>query len=284
MTAIRLISQDYKLILPTQPEYRHWSKILIKERIEKDSIIRDITVHDDKYHFCPSTVAIYNFKDDPILGEYKTVIIDVEQGIILSRKSTRSILHSYSTKVLLSGLSLQKFLAKNIGLISYHSLSLVHLVFFSMHTYTKNNTDWVGLHFFQNFFASDNTIEFSSIPIDGINFTFSFDHKNPCIHQRIRESLMHNATLLHQAHHYHESIVWKCNGRSHHTGSMIFNPYFITRTHSLVSPNFKYIIDQMIHDWHYIYVKHIAHEYDMSYLIKDHPLLYQVVKRKRQNY
>lgn len=131
MTDIRLYSQYKRLVLPTQPEYRHWSKTLIKKRIEEDPIIRDITVHDDKYHFCPSTVAIYNFKDEPILGKYKTVIIDVEQGIILCKKSTRSILHSYSTKVLLSGLSLQKLIARNMGLVSYHSLSLVHLVFFS---------------------------------------------------------------------------------------------------------------------------------------------------------
>lgn len=153
-----------------------------------------------------------------------------------------------------------------------------------MHTYTKSNTDWVGLQFFQDFFSGKNTIEFLSIPIAGINFTFSFDHKNPCIHQRIRESLMHNATLSDHAHDYHESIAWDCDGHSHHTGSMIFNQNFVTKTHSLVSLNLKYIIDQMIHDWHYIYMKHVAHEYDMACLIKDHPYFYGIVERKRQNY
>lgn len=275
--------QKPKIILPTQPEYRYWSKKLLKERVEGDPVIRDITVHDDKYHFCPSTIAIYDFHDEPLLGKYSTAIIDTENGIILCKKSTRSILRRYSTKVMLSGLSLQKLIAHNMGLLSYHSLSLVHLVFFSLHTYTKHNTDWVGLHFFRDFIIGDDIINFISIPIGGITYAFSFNHHNPCIHQRIKESLVHNATLSHQAHDYHESIAWACDRASHNNGSMIFNRNFRPQSR-LITPTLKHIIDQMIHDWHYIYMKHVANEYDMEYLIEDHSFFYRTVQRKRQNY
>ncbi|MGN1272412.1 MAG: hypothetical protein ACI4T3_04705 [Lactobacillus sp.] len=284
MNDIRLSKQDHKLILPTQPEYRHWSKTLVKERVENDPVIRDITVHDDKYHFCPSTIAIYDFHDEPLLGKYETVIIDTEQGIILCKKPTRSMLHRYSTKVMLSGLSLQKIVARSIGLLSYHSLSLVHLVFFSMHTYTNHNTDWVGLHFFRDFVISDNVIRFVSITIEGYIFVFSFDHHNPCLHQRIKESLVHNATLSYRAHDYHDSIAWACDRTSHKSGSIIFNQNFLPQSRCLIMPSLKHIIDQMVHDWHYIYMKHIADEYDMSYLIEDHSFFYRAVQRKRQNY
>lgn len=165
MTDIHRHSQSCDWVLPTHIGYHHWTKQLVKEKVERDPLIQKATVYDDKYRFCRNTIAIYNFEDNPVFGKYKTVIVDYEKGFVLYKKASRSILRSYSTSTLLSGLCLQKFIARNIGLRSYLSISLVHLIFFSMQTYTKNNTDWVGLHFFQDFYVGDGTIDFLSIPI-----------------------------------------------------------------------------------------------------------------------
>lgn len=284
MTDIHRHSQSRDLVLPTHNGYRHWNKQLVKESVESYPSIKRITVYDDKYHFCRNTVAIYNFEDDPIFDKYKTVIINVKKGFVLYKKTTRALLRSYSTKTLLSGLGLQKFIARNIGLHSYHSIFLVHLVFFSMHTYTKKNTDWVGLHFFQDFFVGDNTIDFLSIPIQEINYVFSFEHNNPQIHQRIRDSLMHNSCLSRKIHEYHKAVAWDCEDHAHDTGSMIFNPDFLTKTHSLTFHTLKHIADEIIHDWIYIYMQHVADEYELECWVEDHKYFYSFLKRKHQNY
>lgn len=284
MTAIHSNETSTKVNLLTQPEYRHWSKELIKERIENDHRIRRIMVHDDKYHFCKTTIAIYNFREKPLLGEYKTVIMDTKLGIVISKKSTRAILHRYSKNILLSGLSLQKTVAHALNLHAFHSISLVHLVFFSLQAYTKNDTDWVGLHFFRDFCLEDDTIIFESIPINGVLLHFSFNHTSPTIHMRVKDSLLHNALLSKLAHNYHKSVAWECSGRTHQTGSMIFNSDFLSEKTTLLNLTLKHLVDQIIHDWHYIYMQHISNEYDMDYLIQDHPYHYRAVQRKRQNY
>lgn len=139
------IQSTFELLI--QNGYRHWSKKSFKERILADGFIRNITNYNDEYVFSPDTIAIYNFVDDPILGQYKTAILDQRYGIVLSHKSSKSVLHKYTTHVLISGLSLQKSIAHTLKLTAFHSISLVHVVFFSLQTYTKHNTDWVGLHF-----------------------------------------------------------------------------------------------------------------------------------------
>lgn len=284
MTDIHQHSQDHDLVLPTYIGYHHWTKQLVKEKVERDPLIQKATVYDDKYRFCSNTIAIYNFENNPVFGKYKTVIIDYKKGFVLYKKATRSILRSYSTGTLLSGLYLQKFIARNIGLRCYHSISLIHLVFFSLQTYTKNNTDWVGLHFFQNFSVEDNTIKFLSIPLRGINYVFTFEHNNPLIHQRIRDSLMHNSCLSRKVHEYHSAVAWDCDKQAHETGSMIFNPNFLAKTRFLTYFTLKRIADEIGHDWICIYMKHVAEEYNLKCWNEDHKYFYSFLKRKHQNY
>lgn len=140
-----------KFELLVQNGYRHWSKQLVEKRLIEDPLVRQYVVHDDEYHFNPNTIAIYNFADNPMFGKYKTVVLDKQDGIVISVKSSKSVLHKYTKHVLISGLSLQKSIARILGLASFHSISLVHLVFFSLHAYSKRNTDWVGLHFSEDF-------------------------------------------------------------------------------------------------------------------------------------
>lgn len=118
--------------LLVQNGYRHWSKQLVEKRLTEDPLVRQYVVHNDDYHFNPNTIAIYNFADNPMFGEYKTV------------------------------------------------------------AYSKKNTDWVRLHFFEDFDMQKNSITFKSIKNQ---YTLSFDNTNPCIHKRISESLQHNDIL-----------------------------------------------------------------------------------------
>lgn len=178
--------------LLVQNGYRHWSKQLVEKRLTEDPLVRQYVVHNDDYHFNPNTIAIYNFADNPMFGEYKTVVLDQKEGIVISTKLSKSVLHKYTKHVLISGLSLQKSIARILGLASFHSISLVHLVFFSLHAYSKKNTDWVRLHFFEDFDMQKNSITFKSIKNQ---YTLSFDNTNPCIHKRISESLQHNDIL-----------------------------------------------------------------------------------------
>ena len=53
------------------------------------------------------------FADNPMFGEYKTVVLDQKEGIVIS---TKSVLHKYIKHVLISGLSLQKSIARILRL------------------------------------------------------------------------------------------------------------------------------------------------------------------------
>lgn len=132
-----------------------WIPTLVKtiswKEINRRSVSSTVCRSWHKYHFNPNTIAIYNFADNPMFGKYKTVVLDKQDGIVISVKSSKSVLHKYTKHVLISGLSLQKSIARILGLASFHSISLVHLVFFSLHAYSKRNTDWVGLHFSEDF-------------------------------------------------------------------------------------------------------------------------------------
>ena len=270
-----------KFELLVQNGYRHWSKQLVEKRLIEDPLVRQYVVHDDKYHFNPNTIAIYNFADNPMFGKYKTVVLDKQDGIVISVKSSKSVLHKYTKHVLISGLSLQKSIARILGLASFHSISLVHLVFFSLHAYSKRNTDWVGLHFSEDFDMQKNPITFKSIKN---HYTLSFDNTNPCIHKRISDSLQHNDILSRITHRYHESISWSCPRSSHKTGSMIFNTDFYNPTDTLIRFDFKHVIDEIIHDWHYIYICHVAREHDLWFLRDEHGYFYGRAMRNRQNY
>ena len=87
MTDIHQNSQDHDLVLPTYIGYHHWTKQLVKEKVERDPLIQKATVYDDKYRFCRNTIAIYNFENNPVFGKYKTVIIDYKKGFVLYKKA-----------------------------------------------------------------------------------------------------------------------------------------------------------------------------------------------------
>lgn len=254
------IQSTFELLI--QNGYRHWSKKSFKERILADGFIRNITNYNDEYVFSPDTIAIYNFVDDPILGQYKTAILDQRYGIVLSHKSSKSVLHKYTTHVLISGLSLQKSIAHTLKLTAFHSISLVHVIFFSLQTYTKHNTDWVGLHFFEDYNTEDDNITFTSI---NQKYSLSFKNTNPNIHKHISDSLQHNDFISSITHEYHISISWPCPLNSHKTGSMIFNTDFFQPLESIIKADLKDIIDQIVDDWHYLYISHIARERDMCF-------------------
>lgn len=271
--------------LPTQQEYRYWSKEKLIDRLENDEYIRRIVVYDDKYHFNKYTVAIYDFNKNPIFGKFKAVILDKERGIVLCKKHTKSILHKYTKNVLLSGLSFQKAVARILGLTSYHSISLAHMVFFSLQTYGTKNTDWVGLHFFSDYeLLEGNIITFASVEINHRYYTFEFEYSTPDIYQRITDSLTHNEMISRMVHAHLESLTWVCDSNTHDTGSMIFNPDYYREIDKVLAFSFKYFVDQVVHDWHYIYMRCIASEYDMKFLLDEHHVFYRKAQRNRQNY
>lgn len=78
--------------LPTDIKYRNWSKDLTKWRIENDAQLAQYITYDNKYRLNKNTLAVYEFKQNPILGKYKAVAFDLNRGIVLSQKSTHAMM------------------------------------------------------------------------------------------------------------------------------------------------------------------------------------------------
>ena len=76
--------------LPTDIEYRNWSKDLTKWRIENDSRLAQYLVYDNKYRLNKDTLAVYEFKHNPVCGQYKGQLPSIWNGVLFSARSLRT--------------------------------------------------------------------------------------------------------------------------------------------------------------------------------------------------
>ena len=109
--------------LPTDIEYRNWSKDLTKWRIENDSQLEQYIKHDNKYRLNKNTLAVYEFKQNPILGKYKAVAFDLNRGIVLSQKSTHAMMQGLMRHAVHCDMIWQRMLAREAGVDIYQGLS-----------------------------------------------------------------------------------------------------------------------------------------------------------------
>lgn len=105
--------------LPTDIKYRNWSKDLTKWRIENDSQLEQYIKHDNKYRLNKNTLAVYEFKQNPILGKYKAVAFDLNRGIVLSQKSTHAMMQGLMRHAVHCDMIWQRMLAREAGVDIY---------------------------------------------------------------------------------------------------------------------------------------------------------------------
>ena len=163
--------------LPKQTEYRHFSKELLRKKVGRDKELTPYTSVDSKYRINPDLLAVYDFKKEPLLGKYQSVLIDRERGIILSKRGSKAHFYYFLKHKLISGLAFQKAIDQRLHYRRYHVISTGKRAYFSIHGYTDGSTDWVALHLMDDYqLCGQHAIRFSALKINGLDYSFTFDN------------------------------------------------------------------------------------------------------------
>ena len=191
--------------LPTDIKYRNWSKDLTKRRIENDAQLAQYITYDNKYRLNKNTLAVYEFKQNPILGKYKAVAFDLNRGIVLSQKSTHAMMQGLMRHAVHCDMIWQRMLAREAGVDIYQGIVMYNVLYFSMHAFSGNFfTDWICLHWIKDFHVKrhDQAI-FNSITLNenGLVYNFAFDSPKPNLTKIIGQYLFHN--------HYYSDLYYQ---------------------------------------------------------------------------
>ena len=162
--------------LPQGQEYRVWSKAILRQKVGHDQVLNDYLVEDEHYSINQKTLALYEFQQKPLLGKYKSVIFDIQAGIILSYNSTRSLFTSFSKECLLAGLEFQREFARKINLKNHNTIATGRLAYFSTRSYNSGNIDWVALHQMVAFQPLNlSAVAFKTVSCGDSDYIFAFD-------------------------------------------------------------------------------------------------------------
>ncbi|QNQ80539.1 hypothetical protein [Lactobacillus sp. PV034] len=182
---------DLSLYQAGLPQEKIWSKEKVKRAIVKQAGSLARMHEDSTYSINPQMIALYDFSQEPLLGKYQTVIFDQERGIVLSRKSSRQLVHDFFRNKLLFGASFQKHINEMLGFKYHHIISVWQTAYFSLNGYFDQNTDWISLHHISDYQVNKQEISF----ITTVGYRFEFN--NCCRHlpARLGEGITHNWIL-----------------------------------------------------------------------------------------
>lgn len=132
-------------VLPYEQDLKCWSKEKIRRIIFSDPRLEKYRCKNKNYRVSPATIALYNFADRPLLDQYKTVIFDEQEGIVLTEKNSRQLLNDFVRDKLID-FSHSRFLQELLDIKNRHVLCFGNYSYFSLEGYSKRAVDWVALH------------------------------------------------------------------------------------------------------------------------------------------
>ncbi|BDR61100.1 hypothetical protein [Lactobacillus xylocopicola] len=263
--------------LPAGDKYRNWSKQLLRQQVGHDQVLDQYLTGGQNYCINAKTLAVYEFQQQPLLGKYKSVAFDSQEGIVLSQRSSSALLTAYGKQCLLAGIEFQREFARQINIKGRNTIATGRLAYFSMRSYNAGNVDWVALHQMASFkVVKQYTINFVSIGPGGCVFTF-----NNCtnrIHDRLRTGLLYNHYLCKLGlAHLEERLGWKVkppSGPSLLDQSDYFHPHQSSSDLSLNA-----ILQDLLNKKHSRYAQYLADYYEQAYLTESHRVIYHLSQR-----
>lgn len=243
--------------LPQEEEYRNWSRELIKKRIGKNQKLDKYLCENSQYKINSKMLALYNFAEEPLLGKYFSVIFDAKQGIILSKKNSRQIVHRLIKEKLFLGLTFQKYIDDQLGFQYHHAISLWQVLYFSINGYCAENTDWLSLHQMTEYQSQKNYCKFYSKLVNGNNYCFEFENCERNFSKRLAEAITHNSVI---GKAFIEAFEER--GLHMHLCSQINQNETLVNNSDYLLPNtmtqaqiicLKEIFDQIVNYWHLHY-------------------------------
>lgn len=264
--------------LPPGPEYHHWSKEFIKEHVGRDEQLTAYLSYNSSYQVNANMLALYQFQKEPLLGKFKTVVIDCQEGIVLSKRSSRSLINELLKTQLLAGLAFQKEIARRLNYKAHYVLATGRLAYFSTHGYLAGDTDWLSLHQMVDYQVGPaRALHFKSTQLNGINYTFSFTDCGRYIKKKVSDSLYYNYVVYQLVSSQFEHWGWQLQKQP---------PQSLLDQRDYYLPHRRRAFFTLRELWHdllkhkYIkYGQNLAETFALQLVKEDHYFVYRLSKR-----
>lgn len=265
--------------LPPGKEYHIWSKAILRQKVGHDKALNSYLVEDENYCINQQTIALYEFQNEPLLGKFKSVIFDCQEGIVLSRNSSQAMFTAFGKKCLLAGLEFQREFAQKINLKGHNIIATGRMAYFSMRSYNSGSIDWISLHQMAEFQPlSISAIAFKSITCGSTSYVFAFYNCSRYIRQRLCNSLVYNHILFKlAAAHLEQSLGWQVKqvqGQLLIDQSEYFHPHI-----SLTELSLKEILVDLLDKKQKRYGRCLAEVYELPQLTEFHQTVHQASQR-----
>lgn len=268
--------------LPTDIKYRNWSKELTKRRIENDSQLEQYIKYDNKYRLNKNTLAVYEFKQNPILGKYKAVAFDLNRGIVLSQKSTHAMMQGLMRHAVHCDMIWQRMLAREAGVDIYQGIVMYNVLYFSMHAFSGNFfTDWIkDFHVKRHDQAIFNSIALNE---NGLVYNFAFDSPKPNLTKIIGQYLFHN--------HYYSDLYYQHMLQENNlrvtvinSDSILHNSNYYVQLDLYAIDSFKKLADKFYNHVLNLHLLTIVKEFKpLDYLHREHHFFTKQIIKIRYN-
>ncbi|RVU69807.1 MULTISPECIES: hypothetical protein [Lactobacillus] len=200
-----------------QPKYRLIEKQHIRHLVEKMQEYSNLIKIDNRYQFkLDSLLAIFNYHENPIKDKYRTVVLDKDGQFIVTTQSTRQLINQLLRDYTIGGMKLQNHFAGTLGYKRYHVISLGRVAFFSLKGNSRDNSDWVALHFIKKYNCKvtpkSAKLSFSTVKLEGLTYNIVFNKVLRNIERRLIESIRHNHLVHISAWQHLRQLLWcECN-------------------------------------------------------------------------
>lgn len=176
-------------------KYRKLNQKDLKRLYKEDEEFKaHFTVNNNYCIDIATTVAIFDFSKDPISGKYKSLVLDLNEKLVLTTQSSNKIINTIYHNIALGGQAFQNLVSRLNHYKYRNIISLGHSAYFSMKGHSNCNTSWVALHLFEKFNHSkkDKTISFESIKLNNMTFDITLHDVKRHVVNRLRDGLHHN--------------------------------------------------------------------------------------------
>lgn len=273
--------------LPTDIKYRNWSKDLTKWRIENDSRLAQYLVYDNKYRLNKDTLAVYEFKRNPVCGQYKAVAFDLKRGIVLSEKSTYVMMQGLMREAVHCDMIWQKMLARESKIDVQQGIIMYNVLYFSMHAYSRNfYTDWICLHWIKDFNVKRyQRATFTSIALDetSLTYNFAFDSPKPNLAKIIGQYLFHNHYYF-GLYNQHMFVENNLEIKVINSDSILHNSDYYVRLDLYAIKSLKGLADKFYNHVLNLHLLAIVHEFKaLRYLHREHHFFIKKIIKIRYN-
>ncbi|MGX4763878.1 type 2 periplasmic-binding domain-containing protein [Holzapfeliella sp. JNUCC 72] len=142
----------------------------------------------DSHVLSEKVIAMYSFFDAPIFSGVKTIIFDLDHGVIGVRASTRQLMNDFVKSGTLNFLH-DRYLRRYFKASHLHTFCCGTYTFFSLKGYAKQVTDWVGLHHILDVSDNQRFVLFKSL----VGLDFRFQGLFAVVHKFVNESVSMSA-------------------------------------------------------------------------------------------